>query len=95
MYQHKFLFSTVQEGSRVSARSRQWGPCLVERKDSVTDKPAQSEEVWGRGKVQGEKGRGQEEEGLGAFVAVVVTDRGRRKKTGKEGRERAKERMKG
>ncbi len=48
----------------------------------------------GKGKGQGEKGRGRKRRGLEAFVAAVVTDRGRRKKSGKEGRERAEERMK-
>ena len=49
----------------------------------------------GKGKGQGEKGRGRKRRGLEAFVATVVTDPGRRKKSGKEGRERAKERMGG
>ena len=43
----------------MSTRTRQWGPCLAERIDSVTDKPAQSEEGWGKGQGGKRVGKGR------------------------------------
>ena len=78
----------------MSARTRQWGPCLAERKDSVTDKPAQSEEVWGRGRGGGERkgsGRGgvggnRCRRGYGSRKETEEERERERKRKGKNGR---------
>ena len=74
----------------MSTRTRQWGPCLAERIDSVTDKPAQSEEGWGKGQEGEKKGLGKG----GVGDSRCCQGYGSRKETEKEGERKRKRRRK-
>ena len=74
----------------MSTRTRQWGPCLAERIDSVTDKPAQSEEGWGKGQEGEKKGLGKG----GVGDSRCCQGYGSRKETEKERERKRKRRRK-